>query len=272
MRRTLRSLALLAVIASPSGAQTLALPARPADAPTGSAVAQRVRDLPREVREERLIGEYRRGNIPSWLRTLVPVTMTRRIAGREVTVTFHTTPDYLAVGSDDDWFLTPLTPAAAQRLADLTGMSLPTPAMVDAIWHSAAARLGPDSIAPSPAMITVPVFVRHDALVRLRRIADPAPLGGLVAGHKKDVVLTARLDSLTDRVAIYGWHRPDGRPIQPLYTGHGAGYADYSHGIRLVARQVLVDDQPHDLLDVLRDPVLAAALSDEGAMQRARYP
>ena len=22
------------------------------------------------------------------------------------------------------------------------------------------------------------------------------------------------------KVAIYGWHKPDGKPIQPLYTGH----------------------------------------------------
>lgn len=272
MNRAALPLMLLLTMARPGAAQVLSLPPRPADALAGSAVARLVRDLPAEAREQRLLDEYRRGNVPRWLRTLVPVTMTRRVAGREVTVTFHATPDYLAVGSDDDWFLTPLTPGAAQHLADLTGTSLPTPPMVDAIWRAAPARFGPDSIAPSAAMITVPVFERHNTLVRTRRDADPAPRGALVAGHKKDVVLTARLDSLPDRVAIYGWHRPDGRPIQPLYLGHGAGYADYSHGIRLVARPILIEGKPHDLLDVLRDPVLAAAVSDEGAMRRARYP
>lgn len=38
----------------------------------------------------------------------------------------------------------------------------------------------------------------------------------LLAGHKKDLVLTRRLVGRPDRVAIYDWHRLDGRPIHPL--------------------------------------------------------
>ena len=51
-----------------------------------------------------------------------------------------------AVGSDEDFFRIPLTPGTAQRVADLTGTSLPTPAIVDAIWEAAEVRLGNDSI------------------------------------------------------------------------------------------------------------------------------
>ncbi len=40
--------------------------------------------------------------------------------------------------------------------------------------------------------------------------------GKLIAGHKKDVVITNRLLTMPKRVAIYGWHRPNGSPIQPL--------------------------------------------------------
>lgn len=263
---------LFACLAPTLGGQSLALPARQADAPSGSEVIALIGNLSREQREARLFAEIAGGNVPSWLRTLVPVTFTPELDGRSVTVTFHVTPDYLAVGSDDDWFLTPLTPGIAQRLADLTATSLPTPAMVDAIWRHAAVRLGPDSIAPSAAMVTVPVFAEHNRLVRARRDADPTPLGALVAGHKKDVVLTARLDTLPQRVAIYGWHRPDGTPIQPLYTGHGADYADYSHGIRLVDRRIVIDGDSHDLLAVLRDATRSALFSRDGTMQRARYP
>ncbi len=61
------------------------------------------------------------------------------------------------------------------------------------------------------------------------------------AGHKKDVVITNRLTREQGRIAIYGWHQPTGIPIQPLSTVHGAGYADYSHGIRLVSDVVLID-------------------------------
>ena len=67
------------------------------------------------------------------------------------------------------------------------------------------------------------------------------PLGALVSGHKKDVVLTNRLITHPGQIAIYGWHRGIGEPIQPLSTVHGAGYADYSHGIRLVSQMAMID-------------------------------
>jgi hypothetical protein len=43
---------------------------------------------------------------------------------------------------------------------------------------------------------------------------------GLIAGIKKDVVLSGKVtrDTKSNRVAIYGWHYPDGRPIQSLYV------------------------------------------------------
>ena len=108
-------------------------------------------------------------------------------------------------------------------------------------------------------------------MVRARRDSNPQPQGALVAGHKKDVVLTARLDSLPNRVAIYGWHKPDGRPIQPLNTWHTTGHVDYSHGIRLVHQLVRIEGRQYALSDALRDPTLAAPLNDEGAMRKVRY-
>ena len=96
-------------------------------------------------------------------------------------------------------------------------------------------------------------------------------MGALVAGHKKDVVLTALLGSRPGKVAIYGWHRLDGKPIQPLYTGHTDRWVDYSHGIRLVSRAVLIDGEERDMAEVLRDTALAGILSDEGVIMQARY-
>jgi len=72
------------------------------------------------------------------------------------------------------------------------------------------------------------------------------------------------------RIAIYGWHRLNGAPIQPLSTVHGACYADYSHGIRLVSETVTVDGQSRSAYDVLQDPVLSRALSDEGPIPNLR--
>lgn len=271
-RRAVTALVLaLGLTASPARAQDLTLPARATGSVGGTALAAEIRGLALAPREERLYAEVARGNVPSWWRMLVPVEMTRRFEGRDVTVKFWVSPDYLVVGSDEDWFLTPLSPQTAQRIANLTGSSLPTPPMVDATWRAATVHFSPSPIRPSAAMITMPVFEDHNYTVRFQRAADPAPLGALVAGHKKDVVLSARLDTLPGRVAIYGWHRLNGTPIQPLNTGHTDWHVDYSHGIRLVRRIIMVDGVEHDMLDVLRDPQRAALLSDEGAIREPRY-
>jgi hypothetical protein len=71
------------------------------------------------------------------------------------------------------------------------------------------------------------------------------------------------------RLALYGWHRGPSAPIQPLSLVHGARYADYSHGIRLVATTAFVDGLPRSIFEVLRDPALSTALSDEGPIGRA---
>lgn len=249
----------------------LDLPSRPADAPGGDAFADYIRDLDLEAREERIYAEIARGNVPSSLRTLVPVEMIGEIDGRKHRVTIWVTPDYLSVGSDDDFFLTPLSPQTAQRIADLVDAALPTSRMVDAIWASAKVRLDPAPIPPSPEMTTVPVFEQHNRTIRAQRHRHKAGAAALVAGHKKDVVVTAALATQPDKVAIYGWHRADGQPIQPLYTGHSDRWVDYSHGIRLVDRAILVDGTPRDIFDTLRNEQLAPLLSDDGVIERPRY-
>jgi hypothetical protein len=258
-------------LASPGFSQVLELPPRPADAPAGTEIARELRDLELEAREARLLEEVLRGNVPDWLRQLTPVPVTGGPDGRAIPVLIWVTPDYLAVGSDTDFLLTPLTPQAAQRIADRTHTSLPTPRMVDAVWAAATVRLVPEPIPPSPEMTTLPVFEAHHRAVRIQRARHPEPDGSLVAGHKKDVVLSARLEPRTDRVAIYGWHQPDGAPIQPLFTGHTDRWVDYSHGIRLVSREVTIDGVSHDLLDVLREEGLAPLLSGEGVIPEPRY-
>ena len=54
-------------------------------------------------------------------------------------------------------------------------------------------------------------------------------------------------------VAIYGWHRTNGEPIQPLYLGHSAGYADYSHGIRLIQQQMILNGTETAVAEVLKN-------------------
>jgi hypothetical protein len=255
----------LCLSVQPGPVPALDLPPRPAEAPTGTAFARSIADLPLEEREARILQLVRAGNVPSFLRTLVPVN----VEGGTDRVTFFVTPDYLAVGSDEDFFYSPLTPYTAQEIADRLDCILPTTKMVAEIHRSAAVKLTPSPIPPSPAMTTVPVFLQHQEMV----LAEPRNQrrGALVAGHKKDVVVTNRLASAPGKVAIYGWHRHDGSPIQPLYTRHSASWVDYSHGIRLVHRRVLVNGESRSMDEVLADPRLAPLLSDEGAMHVTRY-
>lgn len=257
--------ALLLSLAAATFAQELPLPSRPADAPGGAAFARSIAELPLEEREERILAEIRSGNVPDSLRRLVPVT----VGDGDHQATIQVTPDYLAVGPDDDPFFTPLSPQSAQALADTLGCALPTPKVVDAIHAAAELKLEPSPIPPSPAMTTVPVFLQHTATVLEQRRG--LPRGALVAGTKKDVVIANAVFERPGKVAIYGWHHPDGKPIQPLYTGHTSRWVDYSHGIRLVRRALVVDGEATTLDAVLADPLLAPLLSGEGAMPRTQY-
>lgn len=241
------------------------IPGRRSRAPSGSAVMDEVLALGGGARDAVLADHILAGNIPSFLRDLQPVSMAGQSPeGRAIEVTICVTPDYLAVGSDRDYVRTPLGLPAAARIADRLGLFLPTPRMVDAIYAQAGLRLAPSPMAPTSAMSSTNYFWRHNGIVE----EQGAPLGWrpgmLTAGQKKDVVLTTRLRAAPGRVAIYGWHRPNGRPIQPLSTVHGAAYADYSHGIRLVSHVAFVNGKPLPLATILQDPVLSRIVSDEG--------
>lgn len=253
--------------------QSLPLPPRPADAPDGSALAKAVSSMPLAEREARLETEILRGNVPDFLRRFCAVSVTNIAAGKTNMATCFVAPDYLAVGSDEDYFLTPLTSQTAQRLADALGCSLPTRTMVDAIYAAAEVKLEPQPMTPGATMTTVGVFAEHNAAVRAQSMAAVVkhPAGALVAGHKKDVVLSNRLTNAPTKVAIYGWHKPDGKAIQPLYIGHTSAWVDYSHGIRLIATNVLVNGKGAMLADVLRDKKFAGLFSDEGPMAVTGY-
>jgi hypothetical protein len=229
-------------------------------------------DLPE--REQEIFAQIMAGNVPHFLRQLAPVSVTSVADGTTNQATFYTTPDYLAVGSDEDYFLTPISPNTAQRIADALHCSLPTPKMVNEIYAAAQVKLAPAPIPPGPAMTTVPVFSNHNAIVQGQR-ADQLqahPLGALVAGHQKDVVITAKLASAPGKVAIYGWHQTNATPIQPLYLKHIASWVDYSQCIRLVQQEMVLNGATQTIAQVLADPTLAGLLSDEGVVANPRYP
>lgn len=272
-------LIVLTIFASATAfAQTLNLPARPTNAPSGSDFEQMIEPLtgpyyslpnylrPREIA---IYGQILQGNVPNWMRQMTLVSTNEIINGTNHTVSYYVVPDYFAVGSDQDYFLTPMTPLLAQRLADAVGCSLPTPKMVDDIWKKAPCHLAPAPIAPSGDMTTVPVFDDHNTTVRGQRFAvtNTYPLGTLTGGDNKDVVIHNNIytnfSGSTKRVVIYGWHQLNGVPIQGPVNVHEETYADYSHGIRLVQMNITVDGQANTVTNVLTSPNLAALLSDD---------
>ncbi len=255
-----------------TGAETLkasTIPPRPAGAASGSEFGHRTARLTGPERQRQAVMEIVSGNVPTFLRQLVPLHLSRNLAGGEVLEgVVWVMPDYLAIGSDEDFLHIPLTYPSATAVANQFGFVLPTCRIVDTVFHQTSHHLPPEPLPPGRQMRSIEYYLKHRELIERGR--QGIPLGELIAGHKKDVVLTRRLGLRPDRIAIYGWHKPDGKVIQPLSTVHTRRYADYSHGIRLVWGTMLVAGEEHSIYDVLADPVLAPLLSDEGTIPTAR--
>jgi hypothetical protein len=153
---------------------------------------------------------------------------------------------------------------------------MPTRKMSDRIYQNAVVKMVPEPIPPSPKMITLPVFIKHNELVHAQRAGSLSdhPLGSLVAGNKKDIVISNKIYAPDGkpRVVIYGWHKIDGKAIQPMYNGHTSIHVDYSHGIRLVQNKVWVDGKKTEIKKILQSPELNALLSDEGIIEKPFYP
>jgi hypothetical protein len=240
-----------------------AMPGRSSSAPTGSAFFAAIGNASGGDRDNRIINELARGNMPGFLHQLEPVVFQGQDArGAPTQIVICVTPDYLALGSDRDFVRVPLGLPAAAAIAGQFGMTLPTPRMVDAIYAQAQVRLSPAPMQPGPQMSSTAYFLRHNATIEGQRQGR----GGLISGHKKDVVMASRMASNPGRVAIYGWHRAAGNPIQPVSTVHGASYADYSHGIRLVSRTAYLNGKAVDIDELLGSGRYAYLLNSDGPL------
>ena len=221
-------------------------------------------------RDSLAIREVFMGNIPEFLRRFSPVqvSITDSATGKIINATYYVAPDYLSIGTDNDWARIPLTPMAAQQIADRVECFLPTRKMVNDIYRQATVKLEP-----------VPMYAFRDSTITMwhhHMIVEGQRRGrkGLIAGIKKDVVISEKVsrDARPDREAIYGWHKLDGQPIQPVYTGHINWWVDYSHGIRLIYKKIRVGKRWMDYQDVLKDPLLSKLICDETFCDYYRYP
>lgn len=223
-----------------------------------------------QQRDSFALQEILAGNLPGFWKkfTAIQTSITDSASGKKIRAIYFVSRDYLSIGNDHDWARVPLTPMAGQKIADMFQCFLPTRKIVDDIYRQAKIHLEP-----------VPLLAFRDSTVTMWQhhlIIEGQRRGrkGLIAGIKKDVVISGKIsrDPKPGRVAIYGWHQPGGRPIQPLYTGHVNWYVDYSHGIRLVYRKMKVGRKWMDYTAVLQDPTLKALICDEADCDFYRYP
>jgi len=241
------------------------IPARSETAETGSEFAHRTGSLQGRERQIAAADALKSGNIPDFIRTFVPITVTHSPDGKPpIEIVFWVMPDYLSIGCDSDFLRIPLSFVRAVEIARQFHCVLPTRRMVDIIHENATCKLTPQPLPPGPRMRSCEYYLRHQALVETQWESRGCVPGELTSGHKKDVVLTNRLFRKIGREAIYGWHDQNSVPIQPLSTIHGERYADYSHGVRLIYDRVLVNGQEQSIYTVMKDPELAPALTYEG--------
>lgn len=220
-------------------------------------------------RDSFAVKEVLNGNIPSFLKKFqrIKISIVDSSTGKTITAEYFVSPDYLSIGTDDDWARVNITPLAAQKIADSFNCFLPTRKMVDDIYKAAKIKLEP---VPMYAFRdSTPTMWHHHLIIEGQRKGRK----GLIAGIQKDVVISGKIsrDPKPERVAIYGWHKLDGKPIQPLYTGHVYWWVDYSQGIRLVYRKIKVAKKWMDYTEVLADPVLKKLLCDEEFCDFHRY-
>jgi len=281
MHRNVVSLLILLALWSPCAAvnaQTLSpsqvralterIPPRPTQALTGSQFAEYVSKMDPQQREQAIQSEILAGNLPGFLRKLIPVQLKHVLAnGRTVIATVFVMPDYLAIGSDKDFLRIPMNLYTATTIVARFGFVLPTKKIVDAIYDQSSYHFQPQPLPPGPQMRSTEYYRIHNEMIEEQSLARDIPVGELVSGDKKDVVITNLLARKPGRIAIYGWHRSTGAPIQPLSTVHGARYADYSHGIRLVSDVAVLNGELRSIYAILEDSSQAKVLSNEGPIR-----
>jgi len=222
------------------------------------------------TREQDILHEFMNGNVPEFLRDLAPVTVTK---GKDQ-LTYLVMTDYLSIGSNEDYVRMPMDPMTAQVIADKYDCTLPTCKMVYQIWQQSINKLEPLPWGPpyNEDMIKTHRIGTHNSRINAK-LVDKDPFE-LTSGHKKDVVLTSKLspNNPAQRVAIYGWIKLSGKPIQPLnIKDHEITYKDYSHGVRLIANDVVLNGKPMRIKDIFSDPKLASLISDEIPLTFTRY-
>lgn len=234
-------------------------------------------DYPRQngvtgsARERAILEEVDRGNVPEFLSHFKRVVLHDKKGN---TIELDVMPDYFSLGNNQDFVRMPMTPHTAKAVGDKFGLVLPTEKVADAIYRNADIKLHATGLVNSRSdtafMSGNGYYLRHDQLIR-RQLGDENGQSQLVAGHKKDLILSKFALNHPDRLDFYGFFDGNGRPIQGSGGGpHESTYADYSHGARFISQNVIVNGRPMRYDDVLKNPELCGLLTNEGPYDPSR--
>lgn len=218
------------------------------------------------IERDKLCCEYAINNKCS-LNNFKPISIKQN--GNELT--YLVSNNYL---SFDD-IIIPLSGPEAQKFMDKFYCTLPTKKMVDQIWQQSEVKVKQIAKgAPHDAsMYSIKEIIRNSDLIN--KELEGKDKTKLIGGHKKDVVLTNKLapNNPKKRVAIYGWHGTNGKPIQGpgvQASVHESSYYDYSHAIRIISRDCTLNGKIIDILEILTGE-FSYLLSDEGKLAFTRY-
>ena len=286
------------------------LPDRPEGCDGGKAFAEKLKGKSAEEAKKMILEELKKGNMPDFLREPAAITI---VLPGDKSVTYYAMPDYLAVGSNDDYMLVPMSGDMAQEICREFQMVPPTAMMASDIHSLADHQFNAGDPDPSknltrpwasgnPPTDTPDKWVEHNTdIARLKQDVGASP-GELVSGHKKDIVMSDRVEQSSaasassgkkdpfahDRLGLYGpgysqneaernMEKQTGKDAPPMADAarHHPGYIDYSQGLRPVSAIVYVDSndgrgpQPMHISEALSgsDPDVVKALSGEGSMK-----
>lgn len=183
-----------------------------------------------------------------------------------------------------------VTAATAQHLADYLGACLPTAKILDLVWAQREVTVGPHT---QPINSTTIGMIKHSQAIDKDLAGNPE--GRVISTLGKHWVIDRDIrdkQRLPNQAINYGWHWTNlhkGSPTASLLkdpeTGmyvrmiqsrgwhHDIGHTDYSQICRLVARDCVLDSNPADLADILRDPELFhLVLTNSKPLEDHRHP
>ena len=234
----------------------------------GDKFFHQINNLSGSAREDIILYNFSNGLIPDFLRNLKPVKVNNGIHE----IIYFVTNDYLSIGDDNNYLRIPTTPITAQKIANLYNCTLPTKKMVMDIWKQSTHKIEPNPLPPISQMTSSQYYYDHNQ--KINKQLSGLDYSQLISGNKKDIVLTKKLEPNNPNkiVAIYGWIQKNGIPIQGLNThSHDINYVDYSHGVRLIFNEVLVNNTVMDIKEVFSSIDLCSLLSDEGVLNFTSY-